>query len=441
MREYQMKPGWIGSLFSIPNLAAVFAVIVSPLALFFTETASKVPGMMETRYENKIFWPLVTLATAILAIRHFRSRGKIVWSPQIVCLFLYLGFAGLSVLWAFAPNLSLIRFVQQVMIVACVIFPPLLIPRSMDLMRGLYLCFAIAVALNLFFVIGGYQTFADNVAIGYSGYFLGKNYLGECAAIALLLAIYELSFPGTRRFLGVMTIVISIILLVYANSKTALGLVVLAPAIAVFLSVIRRGTGLSPAVVVWVAVVAYLIFAALSGFTMGRVSFALYGDSSFTGRQVIWDFVNFEIARKPLLGWGYQSFWLVGPTGPAILDAPGWVKTMPNGHNGFYDTILELGYVGFVFLLVFLTTTLQGFGRVLDRDKLRGWVMLSVAFYVIIHNGLESAWMRGFEFLWIVFLILVAEIARSDQIWQSVSAGRRGYSTSPASARSAAYRV
>ena len=172
---------------------------------------------------------------------------------------------------------------------------------------------------------------------------------------------------------------------------------------------------LSPAVVLWSVVILYSVFAAITGFTMNRLSYMLYGDSSFTGRQFIWDFANFEIARKPLLGWGYQSFWLVGPGGPSVVDAPGWIKTMPNAHNGYYDTILELGYVGFVLLLAFLTTTLHRAGQVVDRDARRGWALLSLGLFIMIYNGLESTWMRGFEFMWVVFLIIAAETVRSTQ--------------------------
>jgi hypothetical protein len=46
--------------------------------------------------------------------------------------------------------------------------------------------------------------------------------------------------------------------------------------------------------------------------------------------------------NRPLLGWGHQSFWLVGPDAPSVVDAPGWVKTMPNAHNGYYDATLEM---------------------------------------------------------------------------------------------------
>ena len=425
MQTYKVdQPSWAASLFSIPNLGCIFAIIVAPLMLFFTDTASNVPGVMETRYENKIFWPLMGLATLIFAARHFPRRGELVWPAHVICLFGYLAFAGLSITWAFAPHLSLIRFVQQAMVVTSIVVPAMVAPRSMDLMRGLFLCFAISVILNIFFLMGGYQTFADNIAIGYSGYFLGKNYLGECAAIALLVSMNELFYPGVRRFFGLTIIALCIVLIFYANSKTALGLALLCPMIGAGLLIVRRTTRISPAALVWALVIGYLVFAAVTGFTMGRVSYMLYGDSSFTGRQIIWDFAKSEIDQRPFIGWGYQSFWLVGADGPSVMNAPGWVKTMPNAHNGYYDTILELGYVGFVLLLAFLTTTLQGLGRVLDRDPARGWVMLSVAFYIIIHNGLESAWMRGFELLWVVFLIVVAEIARQTQLWHALGRTR-----------------
>jgi hypothetical protein len=38
--------------------------------------------------------------------------------------------------------------------------------------------------------------------------------------------------------------------------------------------------------------------------------------------------------------------------------------------------------------------------------------VLSLALHIIITNGLESIWLRGFEPLWVVFLIVAADIAR-----------------------------
>src|SRR6185436_5032149 len=114
---------------------------------------------------------------------------------------------------------------------------------------------------------------------------------------------------------------------------------------------IKRTTRISPAVVLLSIPIGFALFSSVSGFTVNRLSNILFGDPTFTGRTVIWDFVDTEIARRPLIGWGYQSFWLVGPDAPSIVDAPGFVKAMPNAHNGYKDTMLELGYVGLAFAL------------------------------------------------------------------------------------------
>ena len=132
------------------------------------------------------------------------------------------------------------------------------------------------------------------------------------------------------------------------------------------------------------------------------------------------EFANFEIARRPLLGWGYQSFWLVGPDAPSIVDAPGWIKEMPSSHSGYLDTTVDMGYVGLVSLLIFLFATLHAIGRVADREPGRGWFLLTIALYVIVTNFIETGWMHGTDMLWLIFLIVVAETGRC---WDLIHAG------------------
>ena len=168
------------------------------------------------------------------------------------------------------------------------------------------------------------------------------------------------------------------------------------------------------------------MFWSCSGRAVYRLSNILYGDPTFTGRSIIWDFVSSEIAHRPLLGWGYQSFWLVGPDAPSIVNAPGWVKDMPNAHNGYLDAKVELGYAGYALLLSFIIATLHALGRMADRDLTRAWLVLALLLHIIITNGLESVWMRGFEMLWIVFVILAAEIGR---YWKPRLPARAAYAS------------
>jgi O-antigen ligase len=311
------------------------------------------------------------------------------------------------------------------MIVTSIVLPAMLARRTVDIMRGLFLCFVFASILNVFFVLGGFIDTYDCKAIQfcYTGYFVGKNYLGEFAAIGFLLSIHEILYRGWRRVLGIIGAAIAIYLVVMSNSKTAFGLAFISPLLAGIVLITRRITGISPAIILLSIPLCYVAMSGVSHYNLNLLSYKLYGDATFSGRTIIWDFVQNEIDRRPLLGWGYESFWLV-PGSPAFGDAPGWVKQMPNGHNGYYDTMLDMGYFGLAFLLIFILATLHGIGRVANRDPARGWLALSLALYVILYNFLESLWMRGGEFQWLVFLILAAEIG---QYWQPLPLRRVAY--------------
>jgi len=419
----------------MPNLACAFALIAFPILTLLSPSDAALQSAA-ARPEPRIFWPAMAAVSIFLCIQHRSRLAKLGWPPHIVFLFAYLALAGASGLWAFNPGVSFVRFVQQAMIVTSIVLPAMLAARTSDVIHGLYVGFAISLIINLFYVFAGSVTIVQYgslgaVDIGYQGYFLGKNYLGECAAVALLLASHEVLYPGRRRVLGIIVMVLAIALIILSDSKTALGLAIIAPSLAGVTLLIRKTTRLSPAIILLSIPVLYIVVSHVSNFTMNRVSFMLYGDSTFTGRTVIWDFAGMEIDRSPFVGWGYQSFWLAGSDAPSVLDAPGWVKMMPNAHNGYYDTMLETGYIGLALLLGFIIATLHAIGRIADRDPKRAWHLLSMALLIIIWNFLESLWMRGFEFLWVVFLIVAADIAR---YWRPVplrTALRRSVSSKP----------
>ena len=62
---------------------------------------------------------------------------------------------------------------------------------------------------------------------------------------------------------------------------------------------------------------------------------------------------------------------------------------MPNAHNGYYDTMLEMGYFGYALPLIFIIATLHAIGRVADRDPARARLLLSLALYIILYNALK----------------------------------------------------
>lgn len=406
----------------IPILACAFATIVNPWLEFayrtsYTSIEDAAPGL-----SGRIFWPLMAAVSLGLAAGNPFRLSRVTWPPHLRWLLAYLAFAGLSALWAFKPELSFIRYTQQVMIVTSIVLPALLVSRTVDWMRCVFLCYGLAVLLNIYVALNTPPSALGEV----SGYFAGKNYLGEFAAPALLLGLFEAFYPGLRRAVGIVVAILAALLLFWSQCKTAIGFVLFSPMLAGLALIVRKRTGVSIGIIILSIPLCYEIVSSMSpNINMERVSYILYHDSTFTGRTIIWDFVQHEIEKHPLLGWGYQSFWLVGSDGPGITEAPGFVKQMPEGHNGYYDTTLELGYVGFTILLIFIFSTLHAVGRVADRDPVKALLVLSLALYVMVHNLLESLWMRGAEFLWLLFLFLVVEIARYWRPFRQREAAQR----------------
>ena len=416
----------------IPVLALAYSAIIQPLIYFQYPPAPGLQGLLEGRTEDRIFWPVLAAISVVVAARHW-SRLHRPLPPNIISLMAYVAFAGASVAWAFKPELSFIRFVKEIMVLTSIVLPAMLATRKADMLRGTFLCFAFGAVVNLALIPGGQHTMAQYgpvlVDIGYQGYFSDKNILGEFAAITFLLSIHELLYPGFRRALGLIVAVITAVLLVLSSSKTAIGLALVVPVLAGLTLIVGRTLRVSQAIIIMSLLVGWIVFFDLIGFDTDRIAYMLTGDSSFTGRTAIWDFAMTEIARSPFFGWGYQSFWLVGSDAPSITDASGWIKLMPNAHNGYYDTIIELGYAGLAFLLVFLIASLHVIGRVAERDYRRGWLLLSIALFIMIYNFLESFWLRAFETPWVVFVIVAVE---ASLYWQPSKLKASAHRSGPA---------
>jgi exopolysaccharide production protein ExoQ len=412
----------------IPVLACAYAEIIQPLLMYVTSDAitdipmaQRLQAITTPRPENKIVWPLLA-ATALVMVA--RNRSKIAIPLHIKWLFGYLGLAALSVAWAFKPDMSLTRLILQAAIVASITLPPLLASQKADMTLGLFLCFAFAVILNVYFVLNQTPIMLEGQSIGYPGYFSFKGILGECAAMALLLSFYQMLHKGWRRTLAMVVAGISVYLMIVSQSKGSLGLSLLAPTLAGIVLTITRRTRISPELILMPIAAGYWIISIVIGDVINRFSYYVYGNYTLSGRTDIWDFVNFEISRSPLIGWGYQSFWLVGPDAPSMTDASGWIRYMPSAHNGYLDTMIDTGYLGFAIFLAFILATLRVIGRSAEQQPARSWFLLSLALYVILQNFLESSWMHGMDMLWLIFLFVAAEAGRFD--------GQLAYHTQPA---------
>jgi hypothetical protein len=127
---------------------------------------------METRNENKFFWPLMAAIAVIFALRNLSRRSRVAWPPHIVCLLAYLSLPERACLFLASHSSDLLNRLWLLLplfygYVGCPVRGH--DARSVPMLH-------IRCILNCFFLFGGYQTFRQRFH-RYSGYFSGKNYL------------------------------------------------------------------------------------------------------------------------------------------------------------------------------------------------------------------------------------------------------------------------
>jgi len=131
-------------------------------------------------------------------------------------------------------------------------------------------------------------------------------------------------------------------------------------------------------------------------------------DVTFTGRTDLWkDLLNEPI--NPLLGTGYQNFWL-GERAAAL-----WEKYYfhPNqAHNGYIETYLNGGFVGVCCLMALLVAA----GRDIKKDLLRGVDFAKVRFAAlaigVFYNWTEAVFNR-LSLVWFILLLAMVNYPRA----------------------------
>ncbi|RWP38913.1 MAG: O-antigen ligase family protein [Mesorhizobium sp.] len=411
----------------IPALACSFSLIVSPLLLFWFP----VQGVEAiSRPENQFFWAAlfilcIGLAASLRRLLDFALPANIMW------FIVYLLVAGLSVAWSIAPEISVRRYVLQVMVFVCAVLPIVSLRRMPVATDHLFVCFGLTALLNLPFLF-----LTQRGELGHAGFFTGKNLLGEMSALAFMFALHQVSRTGViYRLRGGIGVVVALTLLIASESKTSLGLALLSPAVAGIIIAASIVTPFSPAALIGylssLLIVGVFIASNVLDFSKEDAFLFFFGDVGFTGRTEIWSFALEMIERRPMFGWGFQSFWLVGPDAPSVREAPGFVAEMPHAHNGYLDTILQTGSIGFAVFAIAIFFSLIAVGRVARAEPSRAWLCLSVFLFAMLHNGMESSFFRAFDPLWLALLIVCADIGAASLLLREQGAEAAGRSRGP----------
>jgi O-antigen ligase len=364
------------------------------------------------------------LALTLIAVRRdFRTIVRVLGDPVVIILFAYLAFAGMSILWSYAPSLSFRRIVLQVIVVLSIVVPTALATDRARMLDRILAVVVLAIVVNFVSVL-----LTPPGPIGHEGIYDHKNTLGAMMTFALCFCIYGAAVKrGALRMLFLACVVMAFYALVESRSKTSLGLAVLMPALTYLAVVIARPVRLNLAVFVLFALAfglaGWFYVSALTGQTFADLSMLLFGDTTFTGRTVIWEFALDVISRSPLIGQGYAAFWGAGAGSIVDREAPAFVSNLLQAHNGFLDVILETGLIGFFILIALIVAVLFTAARSLATRPAICWLSVTMVLMIIAHNMLESSWFRGYALNWMLFLF-AAFLPRSGGFGQAADAAK-----------------
>ena len=224
------------------------------------------------------------------------------------------------------------------------------------------------------------------------GVFFHKNYMGSFAAVALLTIGVRYTAGGgigPKLLLGGLFL-ICILCLVLSQSAAPLPSLLGAVGAMGVAQAARKSDGRFRALLPFAIASASLL---ISAFALSEGGAVLGRSDDLSGRTEVWDFALSMIGQRPLLGYGYDVFWL-GANAPA---APFWKATMnvvANAHNGYIQVALDLGLGGLGLLFAALITVTAKVSVLLRRcdDPFLLWVVGYVVFLSVLSFGEAAIW-------------------------------------------------
>jgi O-antigen ligase len=217
-------------------------------------------------------------------------------------------------------------------------------------------------------------------------------------------------------------------LLIASKSKTSLDiLIVCLAALPVLIGLLRLGGRVLGAVAAGVGLcVAGALFGWLAWCTaQGLDPLEPIEGVTFTRRTEVWAFVVGEIAKRPLGGAGFGSFWDIDPQVQPSLKSGLWFSKADaftnEAHNGYLDLLATTGFVGlFGALYVLLRWVWRGLARLreilLSPDPDDRWgvpAALSLGvfpFILFVHNFTESSYFTANAIFGALILVVGADI-------------------------------
>ena len=343
-----------GTIFALPRATRR---TIDPV--WWLSVASLTGFVLETRYGTLAMALCIGTWAAYMAAWPGRC---LLWLEDYRLPWLLPLFALCSALWSIEPAIS-IKLGTEFLVFTAVAIVSARAQTARSLVSSLMCALLVGVVLSA--VTRTTAPVGTTGEIALVGVFGSKNNLANFVCLSMISSVSVATDRQQRRslrFLALLGLALDPVMLVKAHSLGALlaggGAIVTALAVA-FLSRLparQRRLVVPLAAILAAGIGGCFLLALQQGFDLSSVLAAAGKDTSLTGRTFLWSRARDYIAMRPLLGVGYQAFWVQGH-----VEAEGlWrfaqiqSRTGFHFHNLYYETAVELGGLGVAILFVSL---------------------------------------------------------------------------------------
>ena len=330
----------------------------------------------------------------------------------------------LSVTWSRFPGISLRRWGREaiVLIIACLLISeknPILILYS-SIKKVIYVALPISIILIKYYPLYGRQYGRWTGEVSWVGISSQKNGLAMLCAISIIFLVWfiwqdisswhSLSsklpplidtfmlliafylFLGPQRsmtysatsFASLLTALICMITLKLTNHprKNIKKIVVVLSIIIIIIGIVMPFSGKIP---------------------IKKLPKMLNRTETLTDRTEIWNILLPYAKRNILLGYGFGGFWTT-----SLREA-----IASHAHNGYLETILNLGFMGLIIFSSFLISTIFKLGLLISDEREYFIPFLAIAIMFLVQN-ISEALLGDFQSFMSALIVLVSFIATKE---------------------------
>jgi exopolysaccharide production protein ExoQ len=361
---------------------------------------------------------LLLLGIIILASRSIRW-GRVVARNRV--LIVYLIFALASVLWSDFPGVAFKRWFRDLgnyVMILVVLSDPRPVEALGVLLRRLgYLLIPLSVVFIKYFPDLGRQYDPWTGAATYCGVATSKNMLGELCLVCGIYFFWDtvVRWPDRKskqqkRVILVNAAMICMIIWLLNICDSATSRTCLIIAFLIILAAHSKAVQRGPAKLTVAVPIVFLVYMFLF-FVLGLSSdFAnAVGRTSLSGRNEIWKIVLSQQAN-PLLGAGYESFWM-GPRLERIW--AGGMGRLNESHNGYLEAYLNLGYIGITLLLIYVGCVYRYICKQFKPFSNIASLALAIWTAFLFHSCTEADFRSGL--MWVNFVLAALAVAQLER--------------------------